>query len=173
MLLHHSMLSLLLISITSYLMPTQFLDRGSGRLEATAMNNYVAVNQRNNMTFDLNSYQWKNRLLLVFAPNENSPAYQRQMQLFQGKQADVQERDLLLVEIFTEGTSRAAGKKLDDGEITRVRSQFNVDPQKFQTILVGKDGQSKRREDNPINPEVIFQQIDAMPMRQREMQGDR
>ncbi|WP_414566229.1 MULTISPECIES: DUF4174 domain-containing protein [unclassified Anabaena] len=40
-------------------------------------------------------------------------------------------------------------------------------------MLVGKDGQSKRREDNPIDPKVIFQQIDMMPMRQREMQGDR
>ncbi|MBD0263346.1 MAG: DUF4174 domain-containing protein, partial [Tolypothrix sp. Co-bin9] len=44
------------------------------------------------MAFDLKSYQWKNRLLLVFAPEENSPAYQKQMQLFQAQQADFSER---------------------------------------------------------------------------------
>jgi hypothetical protein len=62
-----------------------------------------------NMAFDLKSYQWKKRLLLVFAPAENSPAYQKQMQLFQAQQAAFSERDLLLVEIFTEGRSRASG----------------------------------------------------------------
>lgn len=121
-----------------------------------------------NMAFDLKSYQWKNRLLLVFAPAENSPAYQKQMQLFQAQQAAFSERDLLLVEIFTEGTSRASGKALDEADVAKVRSRFQS-PQDFRVILVGKDGTVKRTDSKPIEAKVIFNEIDAMPMRQQEM----
>lgn len=121
-----------------------------------------------NMAFDLKSYQWKNRLLLVFAPAENSPAYQKQMQLFQAQQAALSERDLLLVEIFTEGTSRASGKALDEADVAKVRSRFQS-PQDFRVILVGKDGTVKRTDSKPIEAKVIFNEIDAMPMRQQEM----
>lgn len=121
------------------------------------------------MAFDLNAFQWQNRLLLVFAPSENSPDYQTQMQLFEGQQAGFQERDLLLFELLTDGTSRAVGQTLDEADVARVRSRFQVAPQEFRVILVGKDGTAKRRDRNPVSPEVIFQAIDAMPMRQREM----
>jgi hypothetical protein len=119
--------------------------------------------------FDLKTHQWKNRLLLVFAPSANSPAYQRQMQLFEGRQADFKERDLLLVELLTQGTSSTAGKMLDQADVAKLRARFRVAPQDFRVILVGKDGTAKRRDSNPIQPEIIFREIDAMPMRQREM----
>ena len=122
-----------------------------------------------NMALNLKSYQWKNRLLLVFAPSENSPAYQKQMQLFQTQQADFSERDLLLVEILTEGTSRASGKVIDEADVTKVRSRFQVSPQDFRVILVGKDGTVKRKDSKPVEAKVIFNEIDAMPMRQQEM----
>jgi hypothetical protein len=137
--------------------------------EAASVSKLEDNPEDNNMAFDLNTYQWKNRLLIVFAPSENSPAYQRQMQLFQGQQAGFKERDLLLVELLTESTSRVYGQAIDDTDVARARSRFNVAPQDFQVILVGKDGTAKRRESNPIQPEVIFNEIDAMPMRQREM----
>lgn len=121
-----------------------------------------------NMAFDLKSYQWKNRLLLVFADNENNPAYQKQMQLFQGQQADFSERDLLLVEILTEGTSRASGKAIDEADVTKVQSRFQS-PQDFRVILIGKDGTEKRTDSKPVEAKVIFNEIDAMPMRQQEM----
>ena len=181
-----SILVLLIMSVASCSTPTQSSKRGLSRQlvnqkpetsttmsaatqEAASVSNLEGNAEDNNMAFDLNTYQWKNRLLLVFAPSENSPAYQRQMQLFQGQQAGFKERDLLLVELLTESTSRAYGQTLDDADVTRVRSRFNVAPQDFRVILVGKDGTAKRRESNPIQPEVIFNEIDAMPMRQREM----
>ncbi len=186
MLIRCSILVLLIMSVAGCSTPTQSSKRGlSSQLvdqkpetsttmiaatqEAASVSNLEGNAEDNNMAFDLNTYQWKNRLLLVFAPSENSPAYQRQMQLFQGQQAGFKERDLLLVELLTESTTRAYGQTLDDADVARVRSRFNVAPQDFQVILVGKDGTAKRRESNPIQPEVIFNEIDAMPMRQREM----
>lgn len=122
------------------------------------------------MTFDLNVYQWHNRILLVFASSENHPAYQRQMQLFAEQQVGFQERDLLLVEVLSEGTSQVNGQRLTEAEVAEAQSRFGVARQEFRVILVGKDGTAKRQDKAPVRPEVIFNQIDAMPMRQQEMQ---
>lgn len=35
--------------------------------------------------------------MLVFAPSENSPAYETQMQLFEGQETSFDDRNLLLV----------------------------------------------------------------------------
>ncbi|WP_089129706.1 DUF4174 domain-containing protein [Tolypothrix sp. NIES-4075] len=144
-----------------------YIQNKSNRLVPIASNPKTVKNK--NMAFDLKSYQWKNRLLLVFAPDENNPAYQKQMQLFQGQQADFSERDLLLVEILTEGTSRASGEAIDEADVVKVRSRFQS-PEDFRVILVGKDGTQKRSDSKPVEAKVIFNEIDAMPMRQQEMQ---
>ncbi|MCC5669889.1 DUF4174 domain-containing protein [Nostoc sp. CHAB 5784] len=48
--------------------------------------------------------------------------------------------------------------------------RFGVDKENFRIILVGKDGGVKRQDTTPVQPTAIFKQIDAMPMRQQEMQ---
>lgn len=123
----------------------------------------VSVKAKNLMQ-SLDSYQWKNRLLLVFAPSENNGEYQQQMQLLQGQKADFAERNLLTIELLTEGTN-----SVDAQEVAKIRERFNVSPQEFRVILVGKDGTAKRREQSPISAQSIFETIDAMPMRQQEM----
>ncbi|PIG92408.1 DUF4174 domain-containing protein [Gloeocapsopsis sp. IPPAS B-1203] len=119
---------------------------------------------------DLKSYQWKNRLLLVAAPSENTPEYQQQMQLFSDQTAEFADRDLLLIELFSQGTSRINGKNVDSADVTQIKQQFNISNE-FSVVLIGKDGTVKRRETTPIEPTAIFQKIDAMPMRQREMRS--
>lgn len=126
--------------------------------------------QQTPIVLNLQSYQWQNRLLLVSAPSENTPEYQQQMQLFSDQAAEFADRDLLLIELFTNGTSRINGKNIDSEDVYQIKQQFNIG-NKFSVILVGKDGTAKRRETTPITPGAIFQQIDAMPMRQQEMRS--
>lgn len=123
--------------------------------------------------FSLDSYKWNSRLLLVFAPEENSPAYQRQMQLIEGQKAGFDDRDLVVVELLAQGTSRANGQSIDAPTAAKVRERFNVGSQEFGIILVGKDGTAKRRDNTPVEPKVIFKEIDSMPMRQQEMRSRR
>lgn len=113
---------------------------------------------------NLESYQWKNRLLLLFAPSKNNAEYQQQMQLFQGQKASFAERNLLIIELLTEGTSR-----VDAQEAAKIRERFNVNHKEFRVVLVGKDGTAKRQEHSPVSPQSIFETIDAMPMRRQEM----
>jgi len=119
---------------------------------------------------NLQSYQWKNRLLLVSASSENTPEYQQQMQSFSNQTAEFADRDLLLIELFANGTSRINGDPINPEEVTQIKQQFNIGGD-FSLILVGKDGTAKRRETTPVKPTAIFQQIDAMPMRQQEMRS--
>lgn len=130
----------------------------------------IATSLKNNAMTSLDDYKWKNRLLLVFAPKED-PAYQKQIQLFKEQQVGLNERDLLIVQLLVEGTSRIDTQPISPVLAAQIRGRFKVEQQDFQVILVGKDGNTKRRDHSIIPPEVIFGEIDAMPMRQQEMRS--
>lgn len=130
----------------------------------------TAIAQQTPTMVNLQSYQWKNRLILVSAPSENAPEYQQQMQLFSNQTAEFADRDLLLIELFSNGTSRINGNTINSEDVTQIKQQFNIGNE-FSVILVGKDGTAKRRETTPVEATAIFEQIDAMPMRQQEMRS--
>lgn len=130
----------------------------------------VATSLKNNAMTSLDDYKWKKRLLLVFAPKEDT-AYQKQMQLFNEQQVGLNERDLLIVQLLIEGTSLIDSQPINPVLAAQIRERFKVEQQDFQVILVGKDGTTKRREHSLVPPKVIFDEIDAMPMRQQEMRS--
>ena len=119
-------------------------------------------------SFDLNSQKWKNRVLLVFAPDANNATYQQQMQLLNQCQQDLNERDLLVVRVLGTATS-SSEQQVDSASSAKLRQHFDIDNNDFRIILIGKDGTSKRQDSSVVQPETIFSQIDTMPMRQQEM----
>ncbi|HEY9639155.1 MAG TPA: DUF4174 domain-containing protein [Coleofasciculaceae cyanobacterium] len=121
--------------------------------------------------FDLRDQQWQHRVLLVFAPSQQSPDYQQQMQQWQNQAAGLQERDLKLVEILATGTSRVDGQSMTVASAEQLRTQFEIAAADFAVILVGKDGTEKQRSLVPVEIADIFSTIDAMPMRQQEMRS--
>ena len=121
------------------------------------------------VSFNLNNYKWKNRLLLVFAPSEQNSAYQKQKQLFKGHQSQLDERDLRVVEVLANGKSHVDNQAINTAEVSQLRHRFNIGKDEFCIILVGKDGYEKRRVYAPIELTRIFNQVDQMPMRQQEM----
>lgn len=130
----------------------------------------LATSLKNNVMTSLDDYKWKKRLLLVFAPQED-PAYQKQIQLFKEQQVGFEQRDLLIVQLLIEGTSRIDTQPISPVLAAQIRDRFKVEQQNFQVILVGKDGTTKRRDRSIVPPEVVFGEIDAMPMRQQEMRS--
>jgi hypothetical protein len=120
-------------------------------------------------SFWLEDHQWQNRILLLFAPSEQHPDYQQQLQQMAGQETEIAERELLVVHSLATGTNRLAEQPLDGASSDRLRQQFGITPDEFAVILVGKDGTQKRQERSPISLTTIFDQIDGMPMRQREM----
>lgn len=121
------------------------------------------------MDFDLDAYQWKNRIILVFAPAPDTDAYERQMREFKGQEDGILDRDLIILELFEKGETRAGDRSLSERVAPRMRRQFDVGVGEFSIILIGKDGTAKLRSPVPVSVSKIFSMIDAMPMRQEEL----
>jgi hypothetical protein len=121
------------------------------------------------MDFDLEAFQWKNRIILVFAPSSNSETYKGQMQEFEGQEDAVLDRDLIILELFEDWETRQGHTSLSERVAPRLRRQFEVGEGEFLLILIGKDGTVKLRSNHPVAASKIFGLIDSMPMRQEEM----
>jgi hypothetical protein len=121
------------------------------------------------MDFDLEAFQWKNRIILVFAPYAGSDAYERQMRAFEGEEDEILDRDLIILELFEDGESRKGDMPLSESVAQRMRRQFDVEAGEFVLILIGKDGTIKLRSQDPVTTPELFSLIDAMPMRQEEI----
>ncbi|MEH2143887.1 DUF4174 domain-containing protein [Nostoc sp.] len=121
-------------------------------------------------SFNLSSQKWKNRVLLVFAPSVDNHTYQQQMQLLQEHNSGFADRDLVLVQVLATDESYANRQPIDESSAAKLRDRFGVNKENFRVILVGKDGGVKRSDATPVQATAIFKEIDAMPMRQQEMQ---
>ncbi len=122
--------------------------------------------------FRLDDHRWTHRLLFVFASSRDAEPYVEQVKRLAGTQGGFRERDLLLIEVMDEGPSRVSTDTLSAASEERLRDRFDVPPSAFRVVLVGKDGTEKRRDETPVTAQSIFETIDAMPMRQREMRED-
>ena len=65
--------------------------------------------------------------------------------------------------------SEQDGTQLTEQDIQNLRDAYSAVPDESLLVLIGKDGGVKRRSDEIVGMTKLFNQIDAMPMRQREM----
>ena len=91
---------------------------------------------------DLTAHRWKHRVLIVDTPSPEAEAYRRQRASLDADAAGLKERDLIV--------------------ITQAAPTFRV-------RLVGKGGGVKLDQATPVELPALFALIDAMPMRQAEM----
>ena len=125
--------------------------------------------------FQLDAHRWEQRLLFVFAPSADAESLAVQAERFDGHDAGFHERDLLLLTITgaDTGTLREApgaeARALTHTAVERLYDHFDVPADAFRVVLVGKDGTEKRRDAEPVTVRFVFDTIDAMPMRQREL----
>lgn len=117
---------------------------------------------------ELAEYKWKNRLLLVFAPDSESRFVQQQKEMLAGEAAGMRDRDLMTFYLFDGEPGRLSGRPVAPEVTGELRDQLNV-PSGFSVVLVGKDGTVKMRSGDPVPADDIFSKIDAMPMRRAEL----
>jgi len=124
---------------------------------------------KNRQAIDLKAYQWKKRLLLVFAPSEDDSPYPFLKEQLERETEGLIDRDLLVFHIFEKGESRIGDRLLSREQALSLRSHFSIPSGRFTVILMGKDGGQKSREEVKVDLAEIFSIIDSMPMRQQEM----
>jgi Domain of unknown function (DUF4174) len=116
----------------------------------------------------LDRYRWQNRILLVFAPDADSALYRRQQEMLLVAERGLNERDMVIIFVIrdtvsTKGRPAAAVAAVD------LRDAYGVLPHEFRVVLIGKDGDVKLRQEEPISMADLFALIDAMPMRKQEI----
>jgi hypothetical protein len=123
----------------------------------------------NKMTnFEVNDYQWKNRIVIVFTDSVENSSYKSFRQQWDAQKGEVLDRDMILVEIFKNGQSFVMGSTLNKESQQNLIHQFEIGENSFESILIGKDGSIKLRSSNSFLND-LFSLIDTMPMRQAEI----
>ncbi len=97
---------------------------------------------------------------MIFSPAA-SDDYEKQHRLLQDHEPGFEERDLLTT-VFLETVDSNA-------EAAGARAAHNVEAGGFAVVLIGRDGTQKYRSNTPVTAHALFEKIDAMPMRRREM----
>jgi hypothetical protein len=118
---------------------------------------------------DMDDYLWKNRPLLVFGPSDSDPRYQTQLDEFEGRRTELDDRDIVLLALPAGGRPSVDERPLAVSAVSSLRQRYEVPADNFAVILIGKDGGVKLREDEPVAARQVFDLIDSMPMRQAEM----
>lgn len=120
-------------------------------------------------TLDLSVFQWKNRLLFLFASNRSHPMFDALHQSLAARQSEVAERDLVIFEILESAASSMNDEAIDSETAHRLREKFGIHRAEFTVILIGKDGGIKLIQKKQTQLDDIFALIDSMPMRREEM----
>ena len=111
--------------------------------------------------------QFHNRVLLVFAPSLRDPRLAIQRQTMAKAVLEASARDLILVQVAGDAVIGAHDKA------DRLRRHFQIAPNLYRTLLIGKDGNVARTTAGPIEAAALMHVIDAMPMRQEEVRRAR
>ena len=94
------------------------------------------------------------RKILIFGNEEHSSLVQQQLALFDKEVVGMKDRDIIITVIAKENL---------------LNKKYHIKEGSFTVILLGKDGTEKFRTDEILLPQKLFAIIDAMPMRQAEM----
>jgi hypothetical protein len=118
---------------------------------------------------DLKNHRWEDRVILIFGDSPTHPIAQTQVKALNAKPAELIDRNLLIYQIYQQEGQTPKGKRLAPNELKAFRKKFNIEAGVFAVLLIGKDGGVKMKKTTALDPQLIFDLIDSMPMRQSEM----
>ena len=116
----------------------------------------------------LDHYQWRNRLVLLFAPDIENAALKKQMDIFTTEAAGLTERKLRIIQI-TPNTLNDNQEHVQYIKDDRFFKKYKIPKNQFTIILIGLDGGEKLRQTKPLDTTTLFAIIDGMPMRRQEL----
>lgn len=109
------------------------------------------------------------RVLMVFAPDTNSPDFNRQLQLIERHAFELAIRNTVVVPVST-------AKNVDDhfafenlplfsaGETASVRNRFHVHAGDFEVLLINQDGTVQIRSASPLDIHELVASLDGQPL---------
>ena len=120
----------------------------------------------------LDGLRGEKRALLLFSKSRSLSSLDRFVDLLRERRPDLEDRDMVvLVTAGSDPTYSAIGyTSLPSGANRDLRRRFRPQASGLTIVLVGKDGTEKARYLQTVDPDIVFDIVDAMPMRQREIE---
>lgn len=119
----------------------------------------------------MEDYLWEKRVVIVFAPSGHHPAFTQQNFHLADAPDGITARDLVVWRVIDRQYVSVDEERKAQLSTPPFYEYFQVSSDDFAFVLLGKDGTEKLRSDVPVTRDELFRIIDAMPMRQREMQS--
>ncbi len=118
---------------------------------------------------DLDTYQSKNRIILLKESNLDSDWLKAQVKRLKSDIGELNERQLVVF-IISNNVVYDMEQNTTDLDAAKIIEQYGLT--NFKGLaLIGKDGGVKLKEAFIVNPKTIFELIDSMPMRQVEIKN--
>lgn len=114
----------------------------------------------------LSQYEWKNRVLVVFG-NTSDPKIRRQLEAISTQKAELAERDMVVLHVDG-GDVRTVFGETAQLSAAGIIAETDAPGDRFEAVLVGKDGGIKLRSEDVVSAVELFDLVDRMPMRQSE-----
>jgi hypothetical protein len=112
------------------------------------------------------------RVLLLFSKSRSDANLDRQLALLGDRRSDVNDRKIVVLSVSAGRDPMAVMgyATLPQGAGRELMTRFEPRKEGLTVVLVGLDGTEKGRWHHALDPQVLFDLIDTMPMRQEEAQ---
>lgn len=117
----------------------------------------------------LDHYTWRNRVLLIFTPDQNHPEFVAQNRILDSAGAGLGDRDLVVLRMVPEAAISIDHQPSHENNSQSIYQDFSIKNNVFRVLLIGKDGSIKLTRTGAVSESDLFELIDSMPMRQWEM----
>ncbi|XP_062287805.1 coiled-coil domain-containing protein 80 isoform X1 [Scomber scombrus] len=133
----------------------------------------------------LSRFRWRRRLFIISAPNDEEWAYQQQLYALNSQACNLGLRHIAILKLVgTEivdmggvlelypinGSATVEREGLSANLVKDMRNYFQISPEYFSMLLVGKDGNVKSWYPSPMwSMAIIYDLVDSMQLRRQEM----
>jgi len=122
---------------------------------------------------DLDQYQLKKRVLLVFAPSPADARYREQRSYLRDEEGLLNRWNVVLFGVFEDGPSFAEHRPISHEEAERARERFGFEVGEFGICLVDLDGTHILRAKEPLPADYAVDVIEERAMRRLEATAPR
>lgn len=109
---------------------------------------------------------WKNRVILINSDDKSNAKTDEYKKLFNKYKHEINERDLIWFIIKEDDVITNYPTKISTNFIKRTKANYPIE--KHPVLLIGKDGGIKTKS-KKFDIDILFSDVDVMPMRQQEM----
>lgn len=133
----------------------------------------------------LSRFRWRRRLFIISAPNDEEWAYQQQLYSLTSQACNLGLRHIAVLKLVgTEaldmggvlelypinGSATVEREGMSSTLVKDMRNYFQISPEYFSMLLVGKDGNVKSWYPSPMwSMAIIYDLVDSMQLRRQEM----